>query len=391
VPGASRAPARTADDLVALACERTGISSLDSGSYREGLDRLVAEANACERVTEAGRQGFYEACVSALVNRLRVSEHLRQHPEELQSPIERPLILFGLPRTGSTLSSNLLDQDPARRSLLNWEAVDSVPPPTSETLRSDPRCVAKKREQQAQLEQLPPEMVVHWEWADTPTECMFVVMQDFKADIWASRLPAEDYARWLWFEADLRPTYAYHRRVLQVLQSKAPGTWSLKMPSHALFLDALLEVYPDARLVWTHRDPYTSLASLCNTIAVAESAWTGGNPDLDEIRRLYPMQLHEHVQRAMQVRARIGHERIHDLYYHELMRDPIDAMRRLYGWAGDAFTAEIEARMRRYLEQNPQGKHGSQSYSLEKFGLTRAEVEPLFADYLASYPVQLDD
>jgi hypothetical protein len=179
--------------------------------------------------------------------------------------------------------------------------------------------------------------------------------------------------------------------VLQVLQSKAPGTWSLKMPSHALFLDALLEVYPDARLVWTHRDPYTSLASLCNTIAVAESAWTGGNPDLDEIRRLYPMQLHEHVQRAMQVRARIGHERIHDLYYHELMRDPIDAMRRLYGWAGDAFTAEIEARMRRYLEQNPQGKHGSQSYSLEKFGLTRAEVEPLFADYLASYPVQLDD
>jgi hypothetical protein len=179
--------------------------------------------------------------------------------------------------------------------------------------------------------------------------------------------------------------------VLQVLQSKAPGTWSLKMPSHALFLDALLEVYPDARLVWTHRDPYTSLASLCNTIAVAESAWTGGKPDLDEIRRLYPMQLHEHVQRAMQVRARIGHERIHDLYYHELMRDPIDAMRRLYGWAGDAFTAEIEARMRRYLEQNPQGKHGSQSYSLEKFGLTRAEVEPLFADYLASYPVQLDD
>src|SRR3989440_6184609 len=164
----SSAAAATVDDLVGRACERAGLDDLGPDSWREGLTILVESIESTPGVATTGRDDLYRQFVDALCNRLRVVDHLKQHPEVADGPIERPLVILGLPRTGATVASYLLDPDPRRRSLLNWEAGESVPPATSETLRTDARCLAKKAELDElaaalQAAQFP---MPHWEEAD---------------------------------------------------------------------------------------------------------------------------------------------------------------------------------------------------------------------------------
>ena len=212
--------------------------------------------------TDGGRGYVYGQFVDALWNRLRIVDYIKDHPEVADERVERPLVVLGLPRTGTSLASYLLDQDPLRRSLLTWEAEDSVPPSTPDTLYTDPRCLKKKAELDVLAEGLKAANIplVHWDEADGPTECIFVQGQDFKAYLWEAFMPNAAYADWL-LEADMASAYAYERSVLQMLQSRAPGVWSLKMPSHAVHIEALLQEFPDARLVWAHRDPFKSAAS----------------------------------------------------------------------------------------------------------------------------------
>ena len=194
-------------------------------------------------VTPQGREQQLDQYVAALSNRLQVHDYVCQHPEVLDEKIERPLVTLGMPRTGTTVISYLLDQDPARRSLLHWECVHPVPPATTETLRTDPRCLALLEEHKQIIKfvkeaNMP---LPHWEDADGPTEDMFIHNQDFKALSWDAFSPTPRYSDWLIDEADMTSTYEYMKRFLQVLQSKAPGAWSLKMPSHSVHIETLLE------------------------------------------------------------------------------------------------------------------------------------------------------
>lgn len=379
------------DELVDRAVEQSGLDDLGASSWHEGLALIVASVESTPGVIEAGRHLLYERCVAALVNRLRVVDHRRQHPAIADERIERPLIVVGLPRTGTTVASCLLDQDPARRSLLNWEASDSVPPPTTATLRTDPRCLAKKAEldaMAARLEQMQAP-VPHWEDADGPTECTFVVNQDFKALLWETLMPTPAYSDWF-VDADLTSTYEYERSVLQLLQWHAPGTWSLKMPSHAVHLPELLAVFPDARLVWAHRDPYTATASALSMYQMSRARICGPEIDLAPIVQSTLRQLQAHVSGPLRLIERLGHDPFFHLHYRELVADPVGQMRALYAWAGDELTAEVEARMLRWLVDHPQRRFGTRTYALEEFGLTRADLAPFFEDYLAAVDVELD-
>jgi hypothetical protein len=300
-------------------------------------------------------------------------------------------VVLGLPRTGTSLASYLLDQDPHRRSLLTWEAEDSVPPSTSETLRSDPRCLKKKAELEVLAEGLKAANIpmVHWDDADGPTECIFVQSQDFKAYLWESFMPTPDYADWL-LATDMTSTYAYERVVLQLLQSRAPGTWSLKMPSHAVHIEALLSTFPDARIVWAHRDPFKAAASFLRLNYLSRSVM-GADLDVDVIVANVLRQLHAHVTRPLQTRRRIGNDRFFDLHYADLMRDPVAVMRALYDWAADDLPSATEHAMLRWLEQHPHDRHGAAPYFLDGSGVTRADLEPLFDEYLSVFDVELED
>jgi Sulfotransferase family len=383
----------TPDDVLKLAASRTGLTEIDSDSWREGLELILDELNTSSAYTSYGRGHVLNDATNALGRRLQVHDYIQSHPEVLDTPVERPLVILGMPRTGTTVISYLLDKDPQRRSLLNWECVHPVPPATTETLRTDPRCLALLEEQQNMIKfikeaGLP---MPHWEDADGPTEDMFIHNQDFKGLSWDAFLPTSRYAQWLLNEADMSSTYEYQKRYLQVLQSTAPGTWSLKMPSHSVHIEALLNVFPDARLIWAHRDPYKATGSLANLFKLPKGLVMAPEAvDLKAMGRNAMEQMALHVERPLRARDRIGDDRFFHMYYHEMMTDPLDVMRRIYAWAGDDLTADTEAAMGQWLADHPQDLFGVNSYSLDQYDLTVDTLKPVFAEYLSTFDIELE-
>jgi len=374
-----------AQELIEQAQTATGLARFDSDSFREGLDVFLADVNAGQP-PEAALERIQGAVVQALANRLKVTDYLEQRPELLQRPIERPVFVFGMPRTGTTLLSNLLATDPARRSPLTWEIDNPVPPPTRDTLYTDPRAL-QRLEMERQLLAARPEMGKYYRSsAIYPNECVYIMAHDFKTLMWESRGRLPNYRDWL-FRTDMTSAYEYHKRFLQLLQADAPGTWNLKMPSHGLWLQTLLKVYPDARLIWTHRDPLTALGSFCSIIALSHQAHTA-KVDPEWVGQNCAWQAQQHAGRIMDARDALGEDRMIDIHYQQLTRDPIDTMRSLYAALGDEFTAEAEAGMRAWLADNPQDKFGKHEYKLAQYGLSQDSAEALFERYLARYPVE---
>jgi hypothetical protein len=383
----------TPDDVLKLAAQRTGLTETESDSWRDGLAIMLDDLNNSPAFTPYGRERVLEDATGALGRRLQIHAYTQAHPEVLEAPVQRPLIVLGMPRTGTTVISYLLDRDPARRSLLHWQCVDPIPPASTETLRTDPRCVALLEEQRKILEMVKQANVPlpHWEDADGPTEDMFIHNQDFKGLSWDSFLSTSRYYKWLFEETDMTSTYEYQKRYLQVLQSTAPGTWSLKMPSHSVHIDTLLKVFPDARLVWAHRDPYKATGSLANLWKLPKGMVLQPDAiDLDAMGRDAMDQMRYHVERPLRARDRIGDERFFHMYYHEMMRDPMDVMRRIYEWADDPLTAETEARMQNWLAAHPQDRFALNTYSLDQYGLTVQQLEPVFAEYLDTFDIELE-
>ncbi len=374
-----------AEELIAQARQATGLERFDNDSFREGLEVLLADING-GRPPEEALERTRASVVQALANRLKVTDYLAQRPELLERPVERPVFVFGIPRTGTTLLSNLLAADPARRSPLTWEIDDPVPPPTADTLFSDPRALARLEFERQMLAARPEMGKYYRSSAIYPNECVYIMAHDFKTLMWESRCKRLEYRDWL-FRTDMTSAYQYHKRFLQLLQADAPGTWNLKMPSHALWIPTLLATYPDARLVWTHRDPLTALGSFCSIIALAQSSFTDG-VDAGLIGRNCAWQAVQHAERIMDAREALGEDRIIDVHYRELVRRPIETMRALYADLGDELTPEAESRMRAWLEENPQDKFGRHEYQLDQYGLTAAGAEALFERYLSRFDVE---
>lgn len=373
-----------ADQLIEEAHKQTGLEAFDSDSYREGLDILIADMNAIT-LSEQGAARNHASLVKILADRLRTADHLAKRPELLERPVERPVFVFGIPRTGTTLLSNLLACDPARRSPLTWEIDEPVPPATSATLRTDPRALARLEQEKAMLAANPAMGKYYRNSAIYPNECIFFMQHDFKALALESRGRLPNYRDWL-FSTDMGSAYRYHKRFLQLLQADAPGVWNLKMPSHALWLETLVETYPDARLIWTHRDPYTAMGSFCSIISLGHMGFTG-TVDTAWIAENCTFQAHEHANRIMDFRDRHGEDRIVDVHYADLTTRPIETMRSLYAALGDPFTPEAEAAMQAWLDENPQGKFGRHDYKLGQYGLSVEQLAPGFERYLSRYDV----
>ncbi len=375
----------TTDELIEEARRRTGLERFDRDSFREGLDILVSDINRDERpepLVERTREVF----LKALTDRLQTTAYLERRPELLQRPVKRPIFVFGIPRTGTTLLSNLLAADPAHRSPLTWEIDDPVPPPTTATLYTDPRAISRL-EAHKQLLAAHPEAGKYYRNSPVyPNECVFIMAHDFKTLMWESRGKLPNYRDWI-FSTDVTSAYEYHKRFLQLLQADAPGVWNLKMPSHALYIPTLLKIYPDARLIWTHRDPITATGSFCSLLTLAHQGFRG-KIDIEWLAENCPWQAVQHADRIMDARAALGENRIIDVHYADLMREPLLTMRKLYKSLGDDFTAEAESGMRAWLDDNPQDKFGKHEYKLARFGLNEKTLRGMFERYLSSYEVE---
>jgi hypothetical protein len=180
--------------------------------------------------------------------------------------------------------------------------------------------------------------------------------------------------------------YEYHKKFLQVLQHHAPGTWNVKKPSHALWLETIFQVYPDARVVWTHRDPFTATGSLCSIISLSHMGHMG-KVDAEWLAQDYPWQAAEHANRIMDFRDKYGEDKIIDVHYADLVEDPVGETRKLYAKLGDEWTPAAEAGVQQWVDDNPQNKFGKHDYKLAQYGLSKESLEPLFERYLSRYDV----
>jgi hypothetical protein len=255
-------------------------------------------------------------------------------------------------------------------------------------LTTDPRVVAKLAQHEAMLRAHPEMGKIYRSSPIYPHECVWYLAHDFKTLMIESKGKLPEYKDFI-FSADMTSAYAYHRKFLQTLQHHAGGVWNLKMPSHSLHLDYLIKEYPDARLIWTHRDPYVATGSLCSIISMSHNMYLGG-PDKEWLAEDYPWQAQQHAERAMNFRDKHGEDSVIDVHYDALLTDPLGEMKKLYAALGDEWTPEAEAGIQGWLDDNPQGKFGKHEYKLAQYGLTKEQLVPLFERYLSRYDVAME-
>ncbi len=378
--------ALSVESMLADARARTGLTNLGDDSILEPLGILVDGLNNEAQLTEGGSQRFGETITATLANRLQVEDWLAKHPELLERPIEKPLFVFGLPRTGTTLTINLLAADPARRTFMRWEAFNTVPPAKKGELRSDPRFHAEQAKLEMSLKYVPHISAMHHEDADSSTECQFAMSPSFVAQLYDSQFHMPSYSDYFLHKADYLPAFRYHKRLMQLLQSENGGRWTFKNPWHPLYLDALTTVYPDAQLVMTHRDPVDTVGSACSLVHAVRKLYSD-DVDPKAIAETLVHTFDLMIERQQAYRDKHGQDSIFDIQYAEQLKDPIGTMRRLYAHFGEPLTPEAEAAMTAMMAANPQGKHGKHEYRLEDYGLTREGVRAHFKDYVERYNI----
>jgi hypothetical protein len=377
-----------AASLLRRARRRTRLEDFGDGRFREPLDRLIASLEEEDHLTLIGRVAVRADLLRLLENRLRLRDTLARHPEIESGRIERPLFILGLPRTGTSILHELMAQDPANRVPWTWEVMHPFPPPDPATFTTDARIAAVDRHL-AGIDRLVPDFkAMHPMGARLPQECVAITQQEFASMVWHTTYGAPSYERWL-ESADLGWVYASHRRWLQYLGWKVPAErWVLKSPGHLWALDALLDVYPDARIVHTHRDPLRVIASLVSLLCRLHSVAT----DRIEPRAIgadWTVRLADGLTRTMRVRdrRRLSSAQVLDVHFHELMRDEIAMVRRIYDHFGMPLSAEAERRMRRFLAENRADKHGRHTYTLGLGGLDEATERRRYAEYQARHAI----
>jgi hypothetical protein len=376
----------TVEEVVSKAAAETGLDDLGDPACEEGLGVLLDAVAREGQLNDVGEMILRAWVHERLVNRLRVTAWIGEHPEVLETRVVAPIVVVGMLRTGSTLLCELLAADPANRPLMKWEGLDAIPPPETATFASDPRIVAEVEKQEAIYSMVPQLKAVHWEPGDGPTECVALLTQSFRAQDWHGLFKIPSYVEWF-HDCDMTPAYDYHRRSLQVLQSRAPGRWTLKAPGHLLALDALLATYPDARVVVLHRDPMRTVPSSAS-LSVTARPDSLSHADFDGYwGPLWVDVLGTMVDRLIEFRDRNGDASFLDVHYRDFVTDPVGTVRTIYAHWGDDLTPDAAARMQAHLASHPQGKHGAHAYTLADFGLDERAVRERFAPYCERFAV----
>lgn len=359
--------------LAAAAVRKTGLSDFGHPYHRQGLHRLAASCNGLPH-NAYGRMLMRRVVTELLESRLRF---VAQIPRLSGLPLAPPLVVTGLPRTGTTLLHRLLAADPAHHAPPYWQLVYPLPRGPDDT--------GERRRRAAEEHLRPrrwftPELDgIHYIRADEPEECMFLLGPTFESFLFWVLQPVEDYLDW-YLAQDHREKYREYALLLRALQEQAPlRRLALKAPAHVDALAALVEAVPEAMIVQTHRDPVQTCASWCSlNFQTQRVAVEHLDPHRSGARNA--RLLEQLIAGNLAARERIG-DRVLDLRYADVVSDPLAAVRRIYRHYELPLSDEAERAMHRYLRENPQGRHGGHRYRLEDFGLDPDDLERRFDGY----------
>lgn len=377
-----------ADKLIEQACELAGSDDFgDDDGWRDNLNRLIDDFVAEADLSPLGAEVAAADIVVPLRNRLQITGWRKEHPEVADERIEKPIVIMGQPRTGTTILYDLLAQDPDLRAPLTWEVDCPFPVPQPDTYDTDPRI----DQIQAQLEMTEQLMPGFMKWhpmsARAGQECVRMTAGTFCSMIFSTQYRLPNYAHWLMYEADHTAAYRYHRKYLQHLQSGVPGQWLLKTPAHLWQLDKLVAEYPDAILVQTHRDPLVVISSISALIAHLQKLASEG-ASVQRAAGLCASEMLLGLERSMQMidDGVVGPDRIIDVRFADFMRDPFETIAAIYDRLGRELTPVAEQRMRDHLSANP-GDGGGNRYTWADTGLDADELREKVRAYQERYDV----
>jgi hypothetical protein len=380
------------DAVLAEAKARTGLADFGADDFLERLDLLLDEWGTDEGLTGIGRLTLRNKLVQFATNRLLIEDLLRTHPEILEIEIQQPIVVAGLPRSGTTHLLNVMAADERLRSLPLWESYEPVPLPGEGPLEdgTDPRYARCARTWEMMQRMTPHLAAMHPMSPDHIHEEIELMGPDFASYNfeWLSMSP-----RWRdhYYATDQTPHYEYMKTVLKILQwQRGPDRWVLKCPQHLEQLPVLRHVFPDATVVITHRDPVAVIQSSVTMLAYGQRI----NRRSVETRALidYWSDRIERLLRAcVRDRGIVPEARGVDVLFHELMADDMGMVERIYAKADLEMTDRARRQLRRFIDDHPRGKHGRVVYDLkEDFGVDPDALRERFRFYVERFPVKAE-
>jgi hypothetical protein len=380
-------PSLEVEDLLAAARKSTGLEDFGGSDFERPLSVLIEAIESEARLNTLGRLVQRKRITSLLCNRLRAQALFDEHPEILAQELPPVVVVVGLQRTGTTLLQRLLAADPDTRALMSWEAANPAPLPGEQRGQGHRRVRASQQAERG-LEYLAPDFfAIHPVETDAPEEEVMLLDLAFMSQAPEAMAHVPTYAGWL-EEQDHRPAYEYLAKLLKLLQWQRPGRrWVLKTPHHLEHLDALFHAFPQAHVVHTHRDPVRSVASFFSMVTHGRGIFTD-HVDPEEVGRHWLRKTERMLERSAAVRAGLPPERFIDLPYPDLVRDPIAAVKHIYGRLAWPWTEALEATMREHRDRNRRHKYGRHIYRLGDFGVTEQQLRERLSTYIERHGIE---
>ena len=385
-------PVLAVEPLLEEAASRSGLDDWGDLGFASTLGLLLESCRETAALNTVGETVLHKVVLRHLRNRLYLQAFLSAHPERRRAALPGPappVVVTGLPRTGTTLLHNLLALDPGHRVLRFWEALHPVPPDPARGT-SEEGLVAAAEAWLERLYSLTPRFrAIHGATARGPEECDALLQNSFASQHFDDMFRAESYSAWLRTSA-LAEEYAYYGLQLAALTrpEETGRRWVLKSPGHLGYLDTLRAVLPGALVVHCHRDPCEAVASYASLVLAVRE------PNSDVVS---PAEVGRHalarsgvaMDRALAARDAAGGEGFVDVAYADLVADPVATARRLYARIGATLDDPTADLMAAWVAENPRHRHGPHRYTLEQFGLTAADVLERLATYTERLPALL--
>jgi len=382
------------DALVAEARAVDGLHDFGDDAVRAPLEKLAGSLEHEARLNAIGEAVLRQRVVDVLANQLRVEAWIHRHPEILDEEVTAPLVIVGLPRTGTTMLHRTLAADARMMAPLWYETRFPCPALDWDPAGVDRRISDAKAEVEQMIEANPDILSVHPMDAMGPDEDIMLLEQSFYSYTPQAFAHVPSYDAWLEAQ-DHRVGYAYLRKLLRFLQwqkrqvGAATDRWALKAPHHLHFMDLVFETFPDAKVVQTHRDPVETIPSLASMTRELQRVYSD-QVDPTEIGRVWAGKFARGMTHTMDVRERLGDEHFLDLWFHDTVSQPLEEIQKIYDFIGMDFTDEARAEMTAWIDFNKRELRPPHAYTLEEFGFTEAGLKAQFARYRARFIERAD-
>ena len=371
--------------IINAAKNQTNLEYFGNPLFLEGFECLVQSINEEADLNDIGMEAQQHRLIGILVNLLRIENACIQHPEILTEEIKSPVVIVGLPRTGSTMTHRLLASDPRHTAMLWWEGRYPAMLDNEDRGHPNERMEMGKAEVEAVMQASPEALTIHpWDYKGADEEIL-LLEHTFFSTVPESFMRLPTYSKWVESQDHIH-AYAQLKIMLQYLQWQNPGRdkkrWVLKSPHHLGFIDKLLKIFPDSKVIQTHRDPLKTVPSFCSMCSNLFEPLTNSY-DKNEIGHHWANKLAKVLNHCMEV-SNLNQENFLNLEFKKMIKDPILEMEEVYKFIDEDFTDQAENAMNAWKEEN---KHemGAHQYSLEEFGLESSFIDSYFSEYINQY------